>query len=130
MNLLPARLRWIAVLPALLPALLPSLPALAGEPLEVYVARLSAADHYNSSGERLRSAAAIIRQDRANLHRYGVRDPEDETDRFFAAADNRARLERLLADGFLDRTTERIIVEDTPLVRVEVWPNRVEVRLK
>ncbi|MBS0602279.1 hypothetical protein [Plasticicumulans sp.] len=126
MNLLPARLRWIAVLPALLP----SLPALAGEPLEAYIARLSAADHYNSSGERLRSAAAIIRQDRANLHRYGVRDPEDETDRFFAAADNRARLERLLADGFLDRTTERIIVEDTPLVRVEVWPNHVEVRLK
>lgn len=123
---LPARLRWIAVLPALLP----SLPVLADTPLEVYVARLSAADHYNSNGERLRSAAAIIRQDRANLHRYGVRDPEDETDRFFASAENRARLERLLADGFLDRATGRIIVEDTPLVRVEVWRNRIEVRLE
>lgn len=123
---LPARLRWIAVLSTLLP----SLPALADAPLEVYVARLSAADHYNSSGERLRSAAAIIRQDRANLHRYGVRDPEDEADRFFASAENRARLERLIADGFLDRATERLIVEDTPLVRVEVWRNHVEVRLQ
>ena len=37
-------------------------------PLETYVARLSAADHFNSNGERLTSIAAIIRQDRDTGH--------------------------------------------------------------
>jgi len=85
-----------------------------------YVARLSAADHFNSNGERLTSAAAIIRQDRANFHRFGVRDPEDESDPFFADQDNRAALEQMLergraAPGVIDR-----VVNGTPLVRVEV----------
>lgn len=121
----PARLRLAAVLAA---GLLP-LPALAGEPLEVYSARLSAADHYNSNGERLRTAAAILRQDRANFHRFGVRDPDDDPDRFFASADNRARLERMIASGFLDRRTERLILDDTPRVIVEIWNDHVDVRL-
>jgi hypothetical protein len=85
-----------------------------------YVARLSAADHFNSNGERLASAAAIIRQDRANFHRFGIRDPEDESDPFFADQDNRAALEQMLergraAPGVIDR-----VVNGTPLVRVEV----------
>ena len=49
-----------------------------------YVALLSEADHFNSKGQRLTSAAAIIRQDRANFHRYGIKDPQDEGDTFFA----------------------------------------------
>lgn len=55
-----------------------------------YVARLSETDHFNSSGQRLTSAAAIIRQDRANFHRFGIKDPEDEGDAFFADEGNRA----------------------------------------
>ena len=35
--------------------------------VESYTARLSERDHYNSNGQRLLSAAAIIRQDRANF---------------------------------------------------------------
>ena len=46
----------------------------AQELIESYTALLSEADHFNSSGQRLTSAAAIIRQDRANYYRYGVRD--------------------------------------------------------
>jgi hypothetical protein len=52
-----------------------------GEYTETYTARLSPADHYNSNGVRLHSAAAIIRQDRANYYVYGIRDSED-TDTF------------------------------------------------
>jgi hypothetical protein len=52
-------------------------PGKAQELMESYVAFLSEADHFNSNGERLRSAAAIIRQDRANFHRFGRRDPDD-----------------------------------------------------
>ena len=43
-----------------------------GEYTETYTARLSPADHYNSNGVRLHSAAAIIRQDRANYYVYGI----------------------------------------------------------
>jgi hypothetical protein len=64
-----------------------------------YVALLSEADHFNSNGQRLTSAAAIIRQDRANFHRYGVRDRGDETDTFFADEGNRAALEQMLERG-------------------------------
>src|SRR5256886_13583841 len=58
----------------------------AQQQVESYVAFLSEADHFNSSGERLRTAAAIIRQDRANFHRFGRRDQADESDSFFADA--------------------------------------------
>src|SRR6202035_4615251 len=67
-----------------------------------YVALLSEADHFNSNGQRLTSAAAIIRQDRANYHRYGIRDPEDENDTFFADESCRAALEEMLEDGRAD----------------------------
>jgi hypothetical protein len=67
-----------------------------------YTARLSARDHYNSNGERLQSAAEIIRQDRANYYVYGLRDSEDEPDSYFSSISNRARLEELLENG---RTT-------------------------
>src|SRR3984885_5074198 len=67
-----------------------------------YVALLSEADHFNSNGQRLTSAAAIIRQDRANFHRFGIRDPEDQDDTFFADEGNRAALERMLENGKAD----------------------------
>jgi hypothetical protein len=109
----------ILVLAIAIAACAPSM-AQAQQVIASYVARLSAADHFNSNGERLTSAAAIIRQDRANFHRFGVRDPEDESDPFFADQDNRAALEQMLergraAPGVIDR-----VVNGTPLVRVEV----------
>ncbi len=89
--------------------------------LESYVALLSERDHFNSDGQRLTSAAAIIRQDRANFHRFGLRDPADEDDRFFVDEGNRAALENLLAHGRADQGVINRIVNGTPLVRVEVW---------
>jgi hypothetical protein len=89
--------------------------------LESYQAFLSERDHFNSSGQRLTTAAAIIRQDRANFHRFGLKDPGDESDRFFANADNRAALERMLELGRAESGVISRIVNSTPLVRVEVW---------
>jgi hypothetical protein len=96
-------------------------------PVESYVARLSARDHFNSNGQRLTSAAAIIRQDRANFYVYGIRDPEDESDSFFQSKENRALLENLLERG---RTTPGAIarvVNGTPLIRVDVYQNFITV---
>ncbi len=57
----------------------------ANELVDSYVARLSAQDHFNSKGVRLESVAAIIRQDRANYHKFNLRDPEDTYDGVFLA---------------------------------------------
>jgi hypothetical protein len=99
-------------------------------PREVYEARLSHADHYNSNGERLRTVAGIIRQDRANFHRFGIQDPEDTDDVFFASADNRARLERMLLHSRTSRRVRNAILYEEPLVVVEVYDDDVEIYLK
>jgi len=86
-----------------------------------YTALLSDADHVNSSGQRLTSAAAIIRQDRANFHRFGIRDPEDQDDAFFADEANRAALEQMLDRGHADPGVIARIVNDTVPVRVDIY---------
>ena len=100
------------------------------EPLESYTARLSANDHYNSDGERLKTVAAIIRQDRANYHKFNVRDNEDQGDRFFADKNNRDRLESLLKKGHLDKETQERILNGTPTVLINIYKNYIEVYLQ
>jgi hypothetical protein len=100
-----------------------------GNYVETYTARLSPRDHYNSNGVRLRNAAAIIRQDRANFYVYGIRDSEDEPDPYFSSKDNRARLEEMLENG---RTTPEAIdriVNGTPLIRVDIYATGISVTI-
>jgi len=96
-------------------------------PLETYVARLSEQDHFNSNGERLRTAAGIIRQDRANYYEFGKRDPEDTPDAFFASKANRARLEQMLLHGTISAATNNEIVNHTPLIVVKVYEDFIDV---
>ena len=95
--------------------------------IESYTARLIARDHYNSNGERLESAAAIIRQNRANFYVYGIRTDEDEPDSFFSRKSNRAVLEQLLEHGTATRETINEIINGTPLIRVDVYTEHVDV---
>jgi S1-C subfamily serine protease len=113
--------RLIVVIVALCSLLLSVDAGQAQQLIERYEALLSERDHFNSSGQRISSAAAIIRQDRANFHRFNIRDKEDETDGYFADTHNREPLEALLSRG--QSTPEVIdrIVNGTPLIRVEVW---------
>ena len=96
-------------------------PARADTLLERFTARLGERDHFNSRGVRLRSVAAIIRQDRANFHRFGVRDPEDEPDSFFASKRNRAALEDMIAHGTMEPAAARAILDGTPLILVGIF---------
>ena len=96
-------------------------PARAQVLIQSYTAFLSEADHFNSNGQRLTSAAAIIRQDRANFHRFGRGDPGDEGDRFFASIDNRAAMERMLERGRASPAAINAIVNRTPLIRVDIY---------
>ena len=90
------------------------------EVIETYDARLGTADHFNSNGQRLTSAAAIIRQDRANYYVYGIQDSEDQDDGFFDSKANRARLEAMLNNGESSRSAINDIVNGTPRVTVTI----------
>ena|SRR6185503_12632941 len=114
-------LRNLVIAVTLVAAVLAAAPARAQQLIESYVARLSERDHFNSNGQRLTSAAAIIRQDRANYFRFGRGDAEDEPDRFFADFNNRAALERMLERGRASPGALAAIVNGTPVVRVEVY---------
>ena len=100
-----------------------SLPAAASaqQLLETYTAYLSWNDHFNSNGDRLTEPWQVIRQDRANYHRFGERDPLDEWDSFFASIDNRAAAERMLANGYISPAARASIVNGEALVTVEIW---------
>jgi hypothetical protein len=98
-----------------------------GNFIESYTARLSPRDHYNSNGVRLTSAAAIIRQDRANFYVYGLRDSEDEPDSFFSSKSNRARLEEMLENGRATRVAIDRVINGTPLIRVDIYANGINV---
>jgi hypothetical protein len=98
-----------------------SAPVRAQTLVESYTAFLSEADHFNSNGQRLTSAAAIIRQDRANFHRFGRGDAGDEGDRFFADVNNRAAMERMLERGRASPGAISAIVNRTPLIRVDIY---------
>ena len=100
-----------------------------GRFIESYTARLSARDHFNSNGVRLRTAAAIIRQDRANYYVYGLRDDEDQPDSFFSSKTNRARLEQMLENGRTTPEATYAIVNGTPLIRVDIYGNGITVTI-
>ncbi|MBS0657858.1 MAG: hypothetical protein JSR82_06370 [Verrucomicrobia bacterium] len=89
--------------------------------IETYTARLSSQDHFSSTGARLTTAAAIIRQDRANYHKFGKADAEDDGDSFFANAANREALEKMLERGRASKAVVRAIVNGTPRVTVSIW---------
>ncbi len=83
-----------------------------------YTARISAQDKVNSAGERLTTVGAVLRQDRANFHRFDQPDEEDQADEHFTNTDERARFERLLSRGIVRPDTARQIINGTPLVHV------------
>jgi hypothetical protein len=67
-------------------------PAVAQDLIAEYFASISPQDMYNSSGERLRDWCAMIQQDRANYHRFGLRDDSDQGDPIFASRAARAAI--------------------------------------
>lgn len=96
-------------------------------PWDSYCATLSARDHFNSNGQRLTTAAAIIRQDRANYHKFRRRDSDDEGDSFFGSQANRARLEAMINNGDSDAGVLRRIVNGEPRICVDIWNDFVNV---
>lgn len=88
------------------------------ELIQSYVAHLTERDHVSSAGATLTTAAEILRQDRANVHKFNKKDAADEVDRFFTSADNRQLLGVLLAKGDMEKATESAIINGNPSVVV------------
>ncbi|WP_375568359.1 hypothetical protein ABWH92_11190 [Ahrensia marina] len=110
--------------------LLASTAALAqGRVLTEYTTRIGPQDKVNSLGDRLETAAAILRQDRANYHRFDQADAEDEGDDVFDDRRERGRFERLMSRGVVQPDTARAIINGTPLVRVTVYATRMDVEI-
>ncbi|MGE0179692.1 MAG: hypothetical protein AB7O91_07730 [Sphingomonas sp.] len=70
--------------------------ACGGDLLGVYNTRISNRDLFASDGLRLTSVAAILQQDRANMHRFRRPDRGDQSDDMFVSAQSRALIPRWL----------------------------------
>lgn len=98
-----------------------SAPAQAQDLLESYGAYISWADVHNSKGVRLWEPWQILRQDRANFHKFGIRDDVDDWDSFFSSYNNRATMEQMIMRGYIDPVAAQQIVNGDALIRVSIW---------
>ncbi|SFP01146.1 hypothetical protein SAMN03159463_03411 [Mesorhizobium sp. NFR06] len=102
--------------------------AQADDMLGSYVARISDRDHRASDGYALVSAAQMVRQDRANWHKFHRRDSDDQGDPWFRTDGSRADLQRMLERGAaMSNATRRAIVNGEPLIEVDVYQDGVRV---
>ncbi|MEL7273169.1 MAG: hypothetical protein AAGK33_07000 [Pseudomonadota bacterium] len=86
-----------------------------------YVAFIGEDDLYNSRGSRLSQPWQVLRQDRANFHRFGIAQRGDEGDPFFASARNRALMERMVQRGYIEPSAARRIVRGGATVFVRIY---------
>ena len=89
--------------------------------LSSYFAYIGWQDLHASDGYRLDTAAQVIRQDRANYHRFGIGDSLDGWDPLYADAANRARLQALLEGDALAPWTAEAILQGDILIRVDSY---------
>ncbi|MEX1663357.1 hypothetical protein AB4874_17245 [Thioclava sp. 15-R06ZXC-3] len=113
-------LRHLARLAVVL-SLSPSTAAIAQQVVDSYVAVIGPQDRFNSSGAALTQPGQILAQDRANFHRFGIRQDGDTADRTFLTTEKRARIPALLGSGSVDPAVARAILggQDAPVL-VEV----------
>jgi hypothetical protein len=92
-----------------------------GRLLDSYCAQISDNDKIASDGYPLTDAGSILRQDRANFHRFGMPDDLDQTDMSFASSKARANIPAMLDAGATARGVLKAIVGDYPFVCVDVY---------
>lgn len=74
-----------------------------------YRAQLESVDLTNSDGEALQNLGAILQQDRANYHRFGIRQDFDEYDPFFDDFQTRTQMQALYKPGPRDAEIEDLL---------------------
>ena len=104
-------------------ALMIASPVHADEVVARYVAFIGQDDLYNSNGQRLSAPWQVLRQDRANFHRFGISQPGDEWDPLFQDANNRAAMEAMVMQGYINPQAARNLVSGGAMVVVTVFGN-------
>lgn len=86
-----------------------------------YVAYIGYDDLFNSKGQRLTEPWQVLRQDRANYHRFGISQNGDEWDPFFGSINNRAIMERMVMNGYIDPDAAWGLVNGDVYVTVRIY---------
>ena len=86
-----------------------------------YSAYIGWDDLHNSKGARLSAPWQVVRQDRANYHRFGISQPGDQWDPFFGDIDNRAAMEQMIMNGTIASSAAQILMQGGATVYVEVF---------
>lgn len=86
-----------------------------------YQTWISANDLVNSRGIRLTTIGQIIRQDRANFHRFGIPDAADGSDPWFHDAGACEILEVMVNNARISRSQRLSIERGGVTVRVDVY---------
>lgn len=111
----------VRVLPALaVLAVLTSGAAMAQNVIGGYQAVIGTADLFNSKGVALSAPWQVIRQDRANFHRFGIQQSGDQWDAWFGSADNRAALEQWVMNGAMSASARARIMAGGATIYVEI----------
>ena len=80
-----------------------------------YCAVIGPKDRMGSTGYALHTVAEIIRQERANYHKFGIIDEGDQDDSFFTTTQRRGLIEKFIQPGSYSER-DRILIEETDLV--------------
>jgi hypothetical protein len=103
-------------------------PAFAqGQPIDGYCAQISDNDKYASDGYPLSDAGSILRQDRANWHRFGTPDADDYGDNTFGSTSARERIPSMFDNGNIEPGLARQIVRGYPYICVDIYRNSLTV---
>ncbi|SDZ10994.1 hypothetical protein SAMN05444004_10671 [Jannaschia faecimaris] len=105
----------------MLATLMLTTPVAAQELVGSYVAYIGEDDLYNSRGARLSEPWQVLRQDRANFHRFGISQLGDEWDPFFADVENRAIMEQMVQRGTIDPASRRDLLSGGATVLVRIF---------
>jgi hypothetical protein len=97
---------------------------------ETYYAKISQRDHYGARKQKLKDAVTILQQDRANYHKYHKREQGDTGDSYFYKRSNRDKMGRMLTRGSTSQNTLDAIRHGTPLVKVEIYRDHIDVTLE
>lgn len=86
-----------------------------------YDAYIGTQDLYNSKGVRLTDPWQVLRQDRANFHKFNVRQYGDEWDPYFGNINNRAVLEQMIMNSYIEPYVRNLIMGGGAKIRVNVY---------
>lgn len=89
-----------------------------------YYAYIGPSDHYNSNGTRLSDFGQILQQDRANYHRFGIRDYYDTSDTVFSTLSNRTKISQIWqVDQGSEYVINRVLSGQEQYLHIRIYGN-------